>query len=46
MKELHFEWDPKKAEENRQKHDVSFNEAVSVFYDSMAVEFYDDENSE
>jgi uncharacterized DUF497 family protein len=46
MKELHFEWDSAKAESNLRKHGVSFEEAVSVFYDSLAVEFYDDENSE
>lgn len=46
MRELHFEWDPEKAESNRRKHGVSFDEAASVFYDGMAVEFYDDENSE
>jgi hypothetical protein len=31
---------------NIQKHDVPFEEAVSVFYDECAVEFYDDEHSE
>lgn len=46
MKELRFEWDPRKAEQNRRKHGVSFEEAESVFYDESAVEFYDDEHSE
>lgn len=46
MKELRFEWDPTKADENLQKHGVSFEEAASVFYDGLAVEFCDDENSE
>ncbi len=46
MKELHFEWDVEKAEANVLKHGVSFEEAASVFYDGLAVEFYDDENSE
>ena len=45
MDDLHFEWDPDKAAGNIQKHDVSFEEAVSVFYDESAVEFYDDEHS-
>ncbi len=45
MKELHFEWDPSKAEANIAKHGISFEEAASVFYDGRAVEFYDDENS-
>ena len=46
MTELHFEWDPAKAEMNQRKHGVAFEEAASVFYDGWAVEFYDDENSE
>ena len=46
MNELRLEWDPVKAEGNLAKHGVSFEEAASVFYDSWAVEFYDDENSE
>lgn len=46
MKELRFEWDPAKAERNRRKHGVSFEEAQTVFYDESAVEFYDDEHSE
>ncbi len=46
MTELRFEWDPAKAEANIRKHGVSFEEAISVFYDECAVEFYDDEHSE
>jgi uncharacterized DUF497 family protein len=46
MKELRFEWDEAKAEDNLGKHGVSFEEASSVFYDERAVEFYDDEHSE
>lgn len=30
---LQFEWDPKKAISNRQKHGVSFEEASTVFED-------------
>ncbi len=29
--DVSFEWDPRKAAKNRQKHDVSFEDAVSVF---------------
>lgn len=43
MKRLRFTWDPAKAEANLHKHDVSFAEAQTVFYDENAVEFYDDE---
>lgn len=45
-KHLHFTWDPAKAEANLHKHDVSFAEAQTVFYDENAVEFYDDDHSE
>lgn len=33
---LSFEWDPEKAIQNRRKHGVSFEEAVSVFSDERA----------
>ncbi|MFP4284934.1 MAG: BrnT family toxin [Desulfovermiculus sp.] len=46
MCELKFEWDQTKADRNWEKHGVTFEEAVSVFYDESALEFYDDENSE
>jgi len=46
MKELRFEWDSDKAKTNLAKHGISFEEATSVFYDSWAVEFYDDQNSD
>lgn len=32
-----FEYDPKKAQTNRQKHGVSFAEAEFVFFDSLAI---------
>lgn len=34
-----FEWDDLKAASNVQKHGVSFDEAVSVFDDGMALTF-------
>src|SRR2546426_11781009 len=37
MAELRFEWDPKKAAENRRKHGVSLEEAESVFVDEFAI---------
>jgi hypothetical protein len=39
MSELSFEWDPTKAELNKQKHGVSFEEAQTVFDDPLAVIF-------
>jgi uncharacterized DUF497 family protein len=39
---IEFEWNPAKARSNLKKHGVSFAEAQSVFYDDLAVQFYDD----
>ena len=36
MSYLTFEYDPNKAESNRRKHGVTFDEAESVFYDEYA----------
>lgn len=38
---MHFEWDRAKAEGNRRKHKVAFDEAVSVFYDPLSATFPD-----
>jgi uncharacterized DUF497 family protein len=46
MQELQFEWDPIKAESNLKEHGISFEEALTVFYDEFAIEFYDDEHSD
>jgi hypothetical protein len=43
--ELIFEWDRKKAEINIQKHNVSFDEAMTVFYNPISKIFEDDEHS-
>jgi len=40
-----FEWDYRKAESNVQKHGISFEEAVSVFADAMALTFSDSDYS-
>lgn len=42
---IKFEWDPIKAASNLKKHQVSFDEAKSVFYDEFAVQFFDEEHS-
>jgi len=31
-----FEWDPEKAEKNKTKHRVTFEEAASVFFDPLS----------
>lgn len=41
-----FEWDYQKAKSNEQKHGVSFDEAVSVFADLLALTFEDTDHSE
>ena len=33
---MQFEWDPKKARENVRNHDVTFEEAMTVFRDPLA----------
>jgi uncharacterized protein len=42
---LRFEWDFKKASLNLEKHDVSFDEALTVFDDPLAFIFDDEEHS-
>lgn len=41
-----FEWDKAKAERNKQKHGVEFEEAVSVFDDPASRLFDDPQHSE
>ena len=38
---INFEWDDRKNRANQRKHEVSFDEARTVFYDEYAIEFYD-----
>lgn len=42
---MEFEWDNKKAEINRSNHNVSFDEAATVFDDYFYVDFYDPKHS-
>jgi len=42
---LEFEWDPRKAAQNRRKHGVDFTEAVTVFGDALAAIFLDESHS-
>jgi uncharacterized DUF497 family protein len=41
-----FEWNQEKAEANRKKHGVSFEEATSVFFDSLSLTVSDPLHSE
>lgn len=42
---MQFEWDEEKAESNFQKHEVSFEEAETVFGDFFARIFEDEKHS-
>ena len=41
-----FIWDEHKAELNWKKHKVSFVEAVTIFLDPFAAEYFDDQEKE
>jgi uncharacterized protein len=43
---LQFDWDSTKAEANKVKHGVSFEEAITVFADPLARIFEDPQHSE
>jgi len=40
-----YEWDAKKAKDNRRKHRVSFEDAATVFLDPLALTFPDPDHS-
>ena len=40
-----FDWDPVKAQRNLAKHGVSFDEAMRVFLDPLALTIFDDDHS-
>ena len=46
MRGLRFEWDSAKAAANRRKHNMSFPEARTVFYDESARLIDDPEHSD
>jgi uncharacterized DUF497 family protein len=46
MQKINFKWDPAKAEKNLIKHDVSFDEASTIFKDPLALYFDDVEHSQ
>jgi hypothetical protein len=46
MTDLEFEWDPDKARINGKKHGVTFEEAVTVFMDERAYDFFDPDHSQ
>ena len=42
---MKFEWDESKAARNLRKHDISFDEATTVFGDPLAITYPDPEHS-
>ena len=42
---MRFEWHRAKAEQNLRTHGISFDEAVTVFYDPLSASFDDEEHS-
>ena len=42
---IQFEWNPEKAKQNYKKHKVYFEEAATVFYDSLSATFDDPDHS-
>ena len=43
---MRFEWDSRKAASNLKTHEISFEEAVTTFYDPLAATFADPEHSD
>jgi uncharacterized DUF497 family protein len=43
---MHFEWDAGKSRANRVKRRVTFEEAMSCFYDPMQIAFDDPDHSD
>jgi uncharacterized protein len=41
-----FDWDPAKAESNRRKHGVTFEAAMGVFSDPLALSLVDNESGQ
>ena len=42
---LEFEWDPRKAELNLKEHGVSFDQATTVFRDTLSITIADPDHS-
>jgi uncharacterized protein len=42
---IDFDWDPEKAASNSMKHGITFEEAMSVFHDPLALSQLDDDHT-
>ena len=45
MDAILFSWDDNKNRSNQKKHNVSFEESQTVFFDENAIEYYDPDHS-
>ena len=43
---IKFEWDARKAQRNLRKHSIDFNEASTVFVDTLSITIPDPDHSE
>jgi uncharacterized DUF497 family protein len=43
---IKIEWDPRKARQNLRKHSIDFNEASTVFADTLSITISDPDHSE
>lgn len=43
---LEFEWDPDKAAQVEREHGITFDEAITIFFDPLAATDYDEEHSD
>ncbi len=43
---MHFDWDENKARLNLKIHDISFDEAKTIFDDPLYVDFFDPDHSD
>jgi hypothetical protein len=46
MKKISFQWDERKNKLNKKEHGVSFEEAMSIFYDENAFQYDDPDHSD
>jgi uncharacterized protein len=46
MIRFEFDWDPAKAKSNRLKHGVTFEDAIGVFGDPLALSLFDNESGQ
>lgn len=42
---IKFEWDEAKSVANHKKHQITFEEAKSIFFDEFGVQFFDEDHS-